>query len=70
LNAGIAPPPTSTWWATVAFAGFSWSRFGPMLPLVPASFSVWQPPQPAEAKTCLPPTFGGLAGDVLAEPPP
>ena len=42
LNAGIAPPPTSTWCSTVASDGFSWSRFGPTLPVAPASFSVWQ----------------------------
>ncbi len=28
------------------------------MPVVPASFSVWQPPQPAEANTCLPAAVG------------
>src|SRR5207344_1652781 len=42
LNAGMTPPPTSTWCCTIASAGLSWSRFGPTVPLVPAAFSVWQ----------------------------
>ncbi len=54
LNAGIGPPPTSTWCTTIAVSGFSWSRFGPTVPVEPAAFNVWQPPQPAEAKTSLP----------------
>ena len=40
LNGGIAPPPTSTWCSTTGCAGFSWSRFGPTVPVVPASFRV------------------------------
>src|SRR6059058_874218 len=65
LNAGIAPPPTVTWWATTSFDGFSWSRFGPTFPLEPAAFSVWQPPHPAEAKTCLPSGFGAPCGAAV-----
>src|SRR4051812_400090 len=38
------------------------SRFGPTWPFVPASASVWQPPQ-FDVKTCLP------AAEALAEPP-
>ena len=30
------------------------SRFGPTLPFEPAGSNVWQPPQPADAKTALP----------------
>ena len=56
LNAGIGPPPTLTWWMIVARAGFSWSRFGPTVPVAFAAFSVWQPLQPALAKTALPAT--------------
>ena len=37
-----------------ASAGFSWSRFGPIVPVEPASFSVWQLVQPALRKTALP----------------
>jgi hypothetical protein len=33
------------WCVTVASSGFSWSRFGPTVPWVPALASVWQPPQ-------------------------
>src|SRR4029079_140736 len=50
LNAGIAPPPTSTWWATTSVAGLIWSRFGPTVPVAPAAESVWQPAQPAPLK--------------------
>src|SRR5205823_357002 len=42
LKAGIGPPPTSTWCWTIACDGFSWSRFGPIVPVAPAAFSVWQ----------------------------
>ena len=66
LNAGIAPPPFSTWCATVACDGFSWSRFGPTFPVDPAAFSVWQPPQPAEAKTALPSGFAAAVVVVVA----
>src|SRR3954454_22452764 len=65
LKAGIAPPPTATWCATASFDGFSWSRFGPTLPVEPAAFSVWQPPQPADAKTAVPSGFAAGVGAVF-----
>jgi hypothetical protein len=45
LNAGMPPPPFRSWRLTVASFGFRSSRFGPTVPLVPASASVWQLPQ-------------------------
>src|SRR4029077_13566356 len=45
LKAGITLPPLITWCWTIARGGFSWSRFGPTVPVVPASASVWQLPQ-------------------------
>jgi hypothetical protein len=54
LNEGIPPWPFVTRSSTSDFAGFASSRFGPTLPVEPASASVWQPVQPAELKTCLP----------------
>ena len=53
LKAGIAPPPFVTWRWAIARFGFSWSRFGPTVPFVPASLSVWQLPQLA-VKMSLP----------------
>jgi len=41
LKAGIAPPPLITWCWAISKLGCSWSRFGPTLPCVPASLSVW-----------------------------
>ena len=69
LNAGIGPPPFSTWVRIAASAGFSWSRFGPTLPVAPASFRVWQPEHPAEpVKIAFPaagsPFVEGAAGVV------
>ena len=40
LNGGITAPPFVTWVWIRASAGFSWSRFGPTVPVEPASFSV------------------------------
>jgi hypothetical protein len=40
LNAGMMPPPTSTWCLARANGGFSASRLGPCVPFVPASASV------------------------------
>ena len=54
LNEGITPFPFVTRSTTSAFGGFASSRFGPTVPLAPASFSVWQLLQPAVSKTCLP----------------
>ena len=53
LNAGIPPPPFVTCLATAAIAGLSWSRFGPTVPVAPASLSVWHVAQ-FEVKTVLP----------------
>ena len=45
---GIGPPPFSICFATrSAVSGARLSRSGPTLPVVPASLSVWQPPQVA-----------------------
>ena len=61
---GIAPPPFSICFATVsAESGARLSRSGPTLPLVPASLSVWQPPQVA-TNADLP------AATSAPEPPP
>jgi hypothetical protein len=40
LNAGMTLPPFSTWRFTLASDGFSWSRFGPIVPVACAAFSV------------------------------
>ena len=47
-------PPFRTCRSTVDWSGFSSSRFGPTCPFEPAALSVWQPPQPALAKTFAP----------------
>src|SRR5204863_2019467 len=44
LNAGMIAPPCSTCVLTRASGGFSWSRFGPTVPVVPADARVWHPP--------------------------
>src|SRR5438093_7743491 len=44
----MTAPPFVTCLTTAASDGFSWSRFGPTVPVAPASASVWQPLQPAE----------------------
>ena len=54
LNGGITPLPFVTRSITSAFGGFASSRFGPTVPVAPASFSVWQLVQPAFSKICLP----------------
>ena len=54
LNDGITPLPFVTRSTTRSAGGFASSRFGPTVPVAPASFSVWQLSQPAVAKTCLP----------------
>src|SRR4051794_28502438 len=66
LNAGMPPPPCSTWSCTFGASGFSWSRFGPTCPEVPASLSVWQPAQLA-TNTALP-AVGFPAGPIAVEP--
>ena len=45
LNAGIAPPPFVTCRWTVASSGLRLSRLGPVVPVDPTAFSVWQEPQ-------------------------
>ena len=66
LERGIGPPPFSTWWTIVVGRGFSWSRFGPTVPVELAAFSVWQPPQPALAKTRLPAVGSPARAGVVA----
>src|SRR6266576_6960765 len=65
----------------VASLPFSaWSRSGPILPVAPAGWNVWQPLQPLSAKTFLPaagfalPAFGsvpmtGPVGSPVFSPP-
>src|SRR5213078_213249 len=56
LNDGMMAPPFVTCVPTLSYGGFSWSRLGPTVPVVPASASVWQPPHGCERKICLPAT--------------
>ena len=53
-NEGMPLPPLRTCRSTVDWSGFSSSRLGPTCPFAPAASSVWQPPQPAVAKTFAP----------------
>ena len=68
-NAGIPPSPLVTICCTRSALGLASSRFGPDAPDEPAAASVWQPPQPADAKTALPagaaPAGGRGAGGLL-----
>src|SRR5579859_594336 len=41
------------------------SRSGPILPVVPAGWNVWQLPQPFAAKTVLPSAVGDAAAVVV-----
>ncbi len=68
MNDGIAPCPFVTRSITSAFGGFAWSRFGPTVPLVPASASVWQLPQ-VVVKIVFP-SVGLLGGHARACDPP
>ncbi len=52
-NAGMPPSPLVTICCTRWALGLASSRFGPVVPEEPAAASVWQPPQPADAKTRL-----------------
>src|SRR6059058_3477895 len=61
----MTAPPFRTCFSTRASDGFSWSRFGPTVPVVPASFSVWQLAQ-FDVKTALP----SGAALVVVPPPP
>ena len=69
LNAGMTAPPLVTCVTTLSYGGFSWSRFGPTVPVAPASANVWQPLQPAEpVKTVLPAAaFPAGAGVVVVD---
>src|SRR2546425_7951092 len=51
-----------------AFAAscLSLSRSGPIFPVAPAAANVWQAPQPADAKTCLPSGFAAPPPVVVA----
>lgn len=60
LNDGMGAFPFVTRVTASWKLGFASSRFGPIVPVVPASARVWQFPQPAEAKTLLP---SAVAGD-------
>jgi hypothetical protein len=40
LNAGMIAPPLVTCFSAIANDGLSWSRFGPVVPVVPATASV------------------------------
>ena len=59
-NDGMPPAPEVTICWTRSALGLASSRFGPAVPDEPAAASVWQPPQPADAKTALP--AGAAAG--------
>src|SRR5262249_22030103 len=56
LNDGIAPAPFVTRSTTSESGGFAWSRFGPTVPVVPASASVWHPPHGPVLKIVFPAT--------------
>ena len=53
-NEGITPWPLVTRSTTMPESGLASSRLGPTLPVDPAASNVWQPPQPAAAKTLAP----------------
>src|SRR5207247_9731150 len=65
----MTAPPLVTCVTTLSYGGFSWSRFGPTVPVAPASANVWQPLQPAEpVKTVLPAAaFPAGAGVVVVD---
>ncbi len=68
MFAGIAPvpaPPFLIAFVTRALSGFSSSRFGPIVPDVPASESVWQVPQDW-VKICLPSADAARATSAAA----
>src|SRR4051794_29895881 len=68
MLAGIVPlpsPPFLMALRTSDLSGFTWSRFGPTFPFVPASASVWQVPQFCW-KSCLP----WATSAALPPPPP
>src|SRR5438132_8248817 len=63
LKDGMRFLPFVTRWTTRLFGGFFWSRFGPTVPVEPASLSVWQFVQPALRKIVLP------SVEVILPPP-
>src|SRR6188474_2544278 len=74
-NDGITPLPWVTRSTTRDAGGFASSRFGPTVPVAPASASVWHEVQPADSKTCLPAVASpegsaGVVGVVSPPPPP
>src|SRR5690242_1539702 len=59
-------PPFVTCVTTLSLGGMSWSRFGPTVPVAPASFSVWQPLQPADpVKIAFPAAGSPCAAGVV-----
>src|SRR6187200_852920 len=65
-NEGITPSPFVTRSVTRSAEGFAASRLGPTVPVAPATASVWQAPQPAEAKRALPRATSAVAGGCAA----
>ena len=68
----MTPLPCVTRSTTSVAGGFASSRFGPTVPVAPASASVWHDVQPAVSNTCLPAVASpeGAAGVVVSPPPP
>src|SRR5918994_6206479 len=65
----MPPPPFLTCSSTVSASGWTSSRFGPVVPLVPAASSVWQLPH-ALVKTAAPsapPSVVVVAAVVVGE---
>jgi hypothetical protein len=54
LNDGIPPFPFRTLSTTSESGGIASSRFGPTVPVEPASLSVWHAVQPAVVNTFFP----------------
>src|SRR5262245_38477409 len=69
---GMPAPPFVTCRTTFSLSGCTSSRFGPTVPFVLAAFRVWQPPQPASAKTFAPAELSGddLEAESLLSLPP
>src|SRR5436190_4254434 len=69
-KAGMGGLPFVTRLTTRSSGGFASSRFGPTVPDAPASLSVWQLAQPADAKIFLPaaasPFTSGVVGTLPA----
>ena len=67
-KACIPPPPFVICVTAAATSTLESSRFGPTVPVEPASASVWQLPQPLEAKISLP--AAGSPSTAPVSPPP